>query len=122
MGTDFKKIFLILAVGVGMVVISVIGIKILKKSQVDACVKNLDTLRLALEDFYNQNNFYPDKLSLKDLTFLKPPLPKDTASGKTYIYLVSDDKRHYTLKCPQPLAHNVKDIIATEEKSAYLYK
>lgn len=116
--TTIRKVIILLFIAVTIVVVMVVGVSTIKRSQLAGCEKNINILKGALEEFYNENQSYPKgELQIEDLTFIRPPLPKDTATGKSYIYEVSKDGKDFKLSCPNPKNHGVKAIYATADLS-----
>lgn len=112
---NFRKIFIFAVIGISIVIIMYVGSQLIVRFQLSSCRRNIEVLQDALEDYYSSYNAYPTRLTLENLTYIKV-LPKDPATGKNYIYEISEDRQHYRILCPNPKNHKVKKIEATELK------
>lgn len=111
--STLRKVVILLFIAAVVGVVLVVGTNTIKKTQISSCQRNIDQLWAAVQEYYNDNQSFPAELDIRQLTLLRPPLPRDPATGKNYIYELLDEGRNFKISCPSPKNHGVKEIYIT---------
>ncbi len=111
--SNLRKVVILLFVAVVVSVVLVVGTNTIKKTQLSSCQRNIDQLWAAVQEYYNEQQSFPAELDIRQLSYLRPPMPRDPSTGKSYIYEVLDEGRNFKISCPNPKNHGVKEIYIT---------